>query len=211
MSVDTKPYVFIVESNQWEDEKEDRREGMILKETLSLWQKPVEYRYIRTEKEFNVVLEQFEESKFRYLHIACHGYGEGFAFTLDGISFKKFADIASPFLGERRLFISACDCAKLKLAKEILSKTTCYSVIGPRGNIYFPDAAIIWASFYSLMFKESPSVMKRAEIKDRLSKVCSIFKVGFNAYFRKSRPPYYEFCSLGARIPHVICAPQGAR
>jgi hypothetical protein len=204
MSADTKPYVFIIESNQWEDEQEERREGMILKETLSLCQKTVEYRYIRTEKEFKFVLQQFEESKFRYLHISCHGYGKGFAFTLDRIPFRDFAELTSPFLGDRRLFISACDCVKPQLAKPILLNTSCYSVIGPGGNILFSDSAMIWASFYSLIFKEKREVMKAAQIKEKLFKVCSLFRVGFNAYFRKNRPPYYEYKLLGHKDIHFI-------
>lgn len=206
MSEDTKPCVFIIESNQWEDEEKGRREGMILKETLSLLEKPVEYRYIRTEKEFRAVLKQFEKSKFRYLHISCHGYDSGFAFTLDNIPFQDFTEITSRYLGERRLFISACDCVKSRLAKGILSRTPCYSIIGPRGDILFSDAAIIWASFYSLMFKEDSKVMKRRQIERRLSQVCNLFNVRFNAYFKKNRPPHYEYSPLGPRDLYVIRA-----
>lgn len=197
--IETKASVFIIESNDWEDEREDRREGLVLREILSLSQKPVEYRYVRTRKELVAVLEQFTQSCFRYLHIACHGDEKGFAFTLDAISFQEFIDIASPHLKNRRLFISACGCVKQALAVPILRDTNCYSVIGPRGNIFFSDAAIIWASFYSLMFKRNRKVMTAAEIKDGLSDICLLFGVRFNAYFRRKRPPYYNFNILGPK------------
>lgn len=73
MSKATEPHVFIVESNQWEDEQDKRREGAALAEILSLANKNTEYRYIRTLQEFECVLKQFVDSTFRYLHLACHG------------------------------------------------------------------------------------------------------------------------------------------
>lgn len=155
----TKPSVFIIESNEWKDEEENRREGLILSEMLSLSQKPSEYRYIRTIKELTSVLEQFKKSQFRYLHIACHGYSEGFAFTLDDIPFDEFINIVSPSLNYRRLFISACSCVNKTLSIPILTNTNCYSVIGPERDIVFSDSAIIWAAFYSLMFKRNRESM----------------------------------------------------
>lgn len=193
----TKPSVFIIESNEWKDEEENRREGFILSEMLSLSQKPSEYRYIRTIKELTSVLEQFKKSRFRYLHIACHGYSEGFALTLDDIPFKEFVNIVSPYLDHRRLFISACSCVNKSLSIPILRDTNCYSVIGPDRDILFSDSAIIWAAFYSLMFKKNREAMFASEIKDALSNICSLFSVKFNAYFRLTKAPYYKFYVLG--------------
>lgn len=196
VSLGTKPYVFIIESNQWKDEEENRREGFILGEMLSLSQKHFEYRYIRTSKELTSVLEQFKKSRFRYLHIACHGYSEGFAFTLDDIPFDEFINIVSPSLNYRRLFISACSCVNKTLSIPILTNTNCYSVIGPERDIVFSDSAIIWAAFYSLMFKRNRESMSGFEIKSVLSNICSLFNVRFNAYFRLKINPYYKFYVL---------------
>jgi len=196
--IGTLPRVFIVESNQWEDEDEKRREGLALSEILALSRKPVEYRYIRTEKELRSVLGQFTESRYRYLHIASHGYGDGFSLTLDNIDFRNFVELLSDHIDERRLFVSACDCVKLALAKPLLRYTHCYSVVGPRGDITFRDAAVVWASFYSLMFKRNPKSMRSTEITNALSEICRIFDVRFNAYFRRSEP-YYRYQLLGRR------------
>lgn len=66
MGKETKPHVFIIESNQWKDEQDKRREGAALAEILSLANKKTEYRYIRTIQEFKCVLKQFVDSRFRY-------------------------------------------------------------------------------------------------------------------------------------------------
>jgi hypothetical protein len=177
------PGTFIIESNQFEDEDSQRLEGRVLKEMLSLSGRPVHYRYIRTKRELKAILEQFRESRFRYLHLACHGTGEGFALTLDTIGFSECAELLIPVMNKRRLFISACDGSRRVLADPIFERSTCYSVIGPRGLISFSDAAITWASFYSAMSKVSDEVMKRADIQRQLGRICEVFDVRFNAFF----------------------------
>jgi hypothetical protein len=177
------PGAFIIESNQFEDEDDERLEGRVLREMLSLSGRPVRYRYIRTKLEFEAILVQFRESRFRYLHLACHGTGEGFALTLDTIGFAECAELLIPVMNKRRLFISACDGSRRALADPIFEHTTCYSVIGPRGTISFPDAAITWASFYSAMSKMNDDAMKRADIEMQLGRICRTFDVRFNAFF----------------------------
>jgi len=198
MSKDTEPCVFIIESNQWEDEQDKRREGAALAEILSLANKKTEYRYIRTLQEFECVLKQFVDSKFRYLHLACHGTGSGLAFTLDDIRFEDLANMLVPYLHERRLFISACQAVNKSLAGPLLTKSECFSVIGPKTNISFSDAAVIWSAFYILRFKHNRHSMKAVDIETDLHSVCSVFDVRFNAYFRTSEQPKgYRFAALG--------------
>jgi hypothetical protein len=177
------PGAFIIESNQFEDEDDERIEGRVLKEMLVLSGRPVKYRYIRTKQEFKAVLGQFRESRFRYLHLACHGTNGGFALTMDTIRFADCAKLLIPVINKRRLFISACDGSRRALADPLFAGSTCYSVIGPRGDISFPDAAIAWASFYSAMSKVNDDVMKRADIEKQLGRICKVFGVRFNAFF----------------------------
>lgn len=186
------PGTFIIESNQFEDEEDKRQEGQVLKEMLTLTGRPVLYFYIRTQKEFEAVLERFSNSRFRYLHLACHGSKDGIFLTLDHLSFASLAKLLAPAMNDRRLFISACDSTRRVLAEPLFINSTCFSVIGPRGNITFSDAAIAWASFYSVMSKASPRVMKRPEIKRQLSRVCKLFGVRFNAFFRSSKSAKFE-------------------
>jgi hypothetical protein len=202
MSKDTKPHVFIVESNQWKDEQDKRTEGAALAEILSLANKKTEYRYIRTIQEFKCVLKQFVDSRFRYLHLACHGTGSGLAFTLDTLPFEDLADILMPYLHERRLFISACQAVNRHLAEPLLTKSKCFSVIGPKTDIYFSDAAVIWSAFYVLRFKHNNDTMKAEGIETDLHSICSVFDVRFNAYFRRSeKPKGYRFVALGNASP----------
>ena len=72
------------------------------------------------------------------------------------------------------------------LAAELLRGSGCYSVIGPRDTIFFSDAALVWASFYHLIFKTDPSVMKRKWMLAHLRSAVNLFGVRMN-YFSASR------------------------
>ena len=176
------PGTFVIESNQFNDEDDERQEGQVLQAMLKLTGRPVLYRYIRTQMELAVILKQFHDSRFRYLHLACHGTGTGIALTMETIHFVSLANLLAPVLNDRRLFISACNSVRHALANPIFKNSSCYSVIGPRGDITFPKAAISWASFYSVMSRKA---MNRTKIIQRLDGVCKVFGVRFNAFFPK--------------------------
>jgi hypothetical protein len=152
---------------------------------LELARRPVLYRYIRTAKELEKMLQQFNGTTFRYLHLACHGDRSGIALTYDELNLRPLADVLAPFMNNRRLFISACQAAQLPLAEPLLNSSRCYSVVGPADDIDFRDAAIAWASFYVLMSKNDPKRMVRADIESNLARVCTFYGVSFNAFFRE--------------------------
>ncbi|HVA94064.1 MAG TPA: hypothetical protein VNI36_04095 [Candidatus Dormibacteraeota bacterium] len=183
-SHETTPGVFIIESTKLIDEEEDRQEGKALQAVLKLAKRPVLYRYIRTEKELKKMLIQFHGTRFRYLHLACHGNDKEIGLTFDDIRLTRLAQIVRPFMHHRRLFISACESAHSSLAVPLLSASKCYSVVGPANEIPFRDAVIAWASFYTLMSKQNPTAMKRAEIQETMQRVCDLFRVSFNAFSR---------------------------
>ncbi len=95
--------LFIIESLDFEDEKE-RREGRIIRQMLRLGNERVRYIYIRTAQELQFALGEFRRSNFRYLHISCHGDRNTVALTLDQLSFGDFAEEIRPYLRDRRLF-----------------------------------------------------------------------------------------------------------
>lgn len=177
--------VFIIESTSEDDEEHNRQEGKALTAMLELAKRPVLYRYIRTARELEKILRQFEGTKYRYLHLACHGNRSGIALTYDELTLSRLADVLAPSMDNRRLFISACEAAQRQLADPLLASSTCYSVVGPANDIYFADAAIAWASFYVLMSKKDPDRMVRADIESNLARVCAFYGVSFNAFFRK--------------------------
>jgi len=178
----TIPDVFIIESLTFEDEKSEHFEGKILSNILKLNGKNPIYYYIRTKKELDEVMDKFEDSEYRYLHISCHGSKNSMETTLDFVSFDELSELIKPCLDYKRLFLSACSMVNESLAKKLLSNSKCHSVIGPYEPVLFSDAAIFWSSFYHLMFSENDDSMKLKEIRNSLKKLTNLFGVPINYY-----------------------------
>jgi hypothetical protein len=178
--------VFIIESTDDDDEEHDRKEGKPLTEILKFAKRPVLYRYIRTKKEMDKMLGQFEKTTFRYLHLACHGNQREIGLNCDDLDLGDLARRLAPFMDKRRLFISACQGAQLALAEPLLLSSKCYSVVGPAQDIYFHDSAVVWASFYILMSKIDPERMVRQDIERNLERLCAFYGIRFNAFFREN-------------------------
>jgi len=182
----TKANVFIIESLSFNDEKNNRFEGKFLSQILHLGNKESIYYYVRTKKELEKLLKLFNRSNYRYLHLSCHGDRESISTTLDRIPFSELAKLVRPYLREKRLFISACSAVNDDLAKIVIPSSKCFSIIGPAEDILFSDAAIIWASFYHLVFREDPKKMIRVDILSILKNVANTFGVSIN-YFSISK------------------------
>ena len=182
----TTPQVFIIESLTLEDEKKERFEGRILKQILRLSGKESVYYYIRTRRELEKISKLFGKSGFRYLHISCHGDTAEMATTFDSINFADLGCVLRPHLHGRRVFLSACEMATKTLARELLSGSGCYSLIGPADNVYFSDAALLWSSFYHLVFRTNESAMQRKWVLAHLRNTASLFRVRMN-YFSSSK------------------------
>lgn len=176
------PEVFIIESLRFDDEEEGLFEGKILSQILNMHEKRCKYFYIRTKKELIKVLELFEKSKYRYLHLSCHGGAKSMATTLDSIKFDELGEIVRPHLENRRLFVSACKMVNDNLAKAIIPTSKCYSVIGPNKPVDFTDSAIFWSSLYHLMFTENSNAMKRTALLKNIRNISKLFKVDIS-YF----------------------------
>lgn len=167
--------VFIIESLKFKDEKKNRFEGRILRDMLTLSGKRVEYWYVRTWKELEEdVFQRFYDSKLRYLHLSCHGNSTEVCLTLDNVPFKKFGEEISNYLYKRRLFVSACEVVNPAFSKAVNPAEECYSIIGPRDDIRFDDATVMWASFYHLMLRDS-RVMRSADIRTTLKRLKETF------------------------------------
>ncbi len=144
------------------------------------------YYYIRTKTELDEIIDLFDESQYRYLHISCHANYTEMSTTFDDISFEELGEMLSPCLDKRRVFVSACEMANKNLAKQLLCKTGCYSLIGPAKPINFDDAAAFWVSFYHLMFKANKRGMKREELQKYIKKLSALFDEPIN-YYASSR------------------------
>ena len=182
----TKPRVFIVESLRFSDEKDDLFEGKIISQILALSGSQAQYFYLRTKKELEEVIDEFEESSYRYLHFSCHGTKTGIDLTLDDMSFHELGKMLSPCLEGKRVFFSSCKVMNERLAGALLKKTGCYSVIGPSKSIAFDRAAIYWASLYHLMLRDGAKSMKQAHLKEGTASLQQVFGVQMR-YFTTSK------------------------
>jgi hypothetical protein len=182
----TKPRLFIVESLRFSDEKADLFEGKILSQILALSGSQSQYVYLRTKKELEEIIDEFDESGYRYLHLSCHGTKTGIDLTLDGISFHELGKMLSPCLEGKRVFFSSCKVMNERLASALLKKTGCYSVIGPSKSIDFDRAAIYWASLYHLMLRGGAKSMKRVDLEGRAASLQRVFGVQMR-YFSTSK------------------------
>src|SRR5882724_3385832 len=183
MSEDTRPDLFIIESLKFEDEQEGMLEGRMLRDIVCFSGKRADYIYIRTEKELVAALDQFYDSQKRYLHISCHGDPANVRLTLDSLPFQKFGTLVRHHLHQRRLFFSACEVVTDALANVVLTGTECYSLIGPQNKIAFGDSALMWATFYHLVFRDGDDVMLGGKIRWALRRVKKAFKAEFD-YFK---------------------------
>ncbi len=187
--------VFILESVELEDEKNNLSEGEVLSKILHLSGIESKYYYIRTKKELLKLLHVFEESDYRYLHIASHGNSSVMSTTFDDIKIYKLGEILAPYINKRRVFVSACEMTNKNLADSIFSESRPYSLMGPAEDILLSDSAIFWASFYYLMFKDSASSMSGETILKHAMELARLFQVKLNYFGRStklSRGYYYK-------------------
>ncbi len=176
----SKPELFIIESLEFDDEKKQLYEGLVISQILRLSGKKSIYYYIRTKAELSKVLDIFKECNYRYLHISSHGSRDAMHTTIDTIPFDELGKMLLPVLDGRRLFLSACSMTNVNLARKMMPKSGCFSMVGPTRDVNFNDAAILWASFYHLMFKSNARAMKHAQVEKNVQKVSSLFKVPLN-------------------------------
>ena len=173
----SQPEIFIIESLKFKDERAELFEGRIISQILALSGKQCEYFYIRTKRELEELLDQFASSSYRYLHLSCHGEPGTIFTTLDEIPFSEFGPLIKPYLHKRRLFVSACSATNRALADSIMPNSGCYSILGPDQDIYFNDAAVLWASFYHVMFKADSDAMKYKIIRAKAQEVSDMYRV----------------------------------
>jgi hypothetical protein len=192
----THASLFIIESVNFEDEEHGRLEGEILSRMLWLSGKETDYRYIRTRQELVAVLQHFQTSGRRYLHVSCHGNEEALATTLNEIPFGELGRLLRPFLRGRRLFVSACQAVNDDLADALMRRTGCFSIVGPATDIGFDEAAVMWAAFYYLMFKKNPKAMNTRTIKAVLRQLSETFAVPMTYLQRTDTKPYWRRIEL---------------
>lgn len=186
--------VFIIESLDIADEKEELFEGEILKRMLKMLDVEVKYVYIRTRNELKYFIDEFEKSDYKYLHISCHGNDEGIGMTLNDetISFSQLDDMFSDYGRNKRVFFSSCSVMSSDNIINEMSETQFLSITGPLTDISFQEGAIFWASFYHLMFTADETGMNNEHLKDTLQKLSTTFDVKVSTIIRKKKSRFYN-------------------
>ncbi len=179
---DSKYGVFIIESMDIKNEIKGKLDGYTLKRTLDLCDIPNKYFYIRTCLELEKIIKLFDRSRFKYLHIACHGNENELSFTYESISFDQLDITIGPYLYHRRLFLSACKVARFELARYFVPKYHCFSVIGSPDSIDYDKAAVFWSSFYFLMYSCDKTNMFQRDMMPILENTTRLFGLDLN-YF----------------------------
>lgn len=195
----TAPEVFILESLDFDDERNNRYEGKILSDVLLLCGKQPEYFYFRTKEELPHLLKLFKESKYRYLHLSCHASDDGIATTLDSLTYGEFATILKGRLRLRRLFCSACELGNKDFARAVsdLNKGM-HSIIAPSCEIQFDHAAAIWAAFYVSAFGANDKAMKSKDIGRRVGGLAKLFPVEFFFASYRSEKDNWDYETIKA-------------
>lgn len=183
----TKADIFIIESLNPDDEGNGRFEGPHIAHIARLHGKQPIYRYVRTRDQLEQAVAECLASDYRYLHVSAHADREGIATTnRDDISNGELGEMLGRGFAGRRLFLSACSIVHKAMAAEIIPPTQCFSVVGPRQDIGFAEAAVFWPAVYHLMFEVDARSMKRAALAANLKKVATLFDVEIGYFSRSS-------------------------
>ncbi len=169
--------VFIIESLELDDEEKNLFEGKFISYILDLDGVKSKYYYIRTRSELEKIIKEYKKTDFKYLHLSCHGNKTSISTTLDDISFLQLKNTFKNALAGKRLFVSACLAVNDDLARILMPATGCFSIIGFSKSVDFDVAAVIWASFYHLMFREGAKRMTRKEILRNIKSIAITFKM----------------------------------
>lgn len=181
----TIPETFILESLTLEDERENRRDGFLLHEILKLHGKKPQYFYFRTEKEFHELINEFYKSKYRYLHLSCHGSQNTISYTMGSSTFERFAELTANKLNNRRLFVSGCNIGTKELADAVFKKNGgMYSITAPKEKVFFDQSISFWSAFYYMMYAWDSSTMKKKRLEKVLRQLSIIFEMPLSHFYK---------------------------
>jgi hypothetical protein len=183
-----KAEVFIIESMP----PEDGQEGEIIQKILALSGKQCEVHHANTRQSLIKALEAFRKSKYRYLHLSSHGSTKYMVMTGDTIELTKLGTILMPYLGHRRLFVSACEMTNDRLASNVMRHSKCYSILGPIGKVNINDAAILWASLYHVSLGSDQESISRKVLRKKSQEVSDMFNVQLRLFRRDHQSGGYD-------------------
>ena len=90
--------------------------------------------------------------------------------------------------------------ANERLARAIIPKSGCTSLLGPDRFIAFSHAAIFWASLYHVLFAEDSTAVKSSVLRAKAQSLSDIYGVQLNYFGRDlENPNGYNFQQIEPR------------
>ncbi|MBL6447623.1 hypothetical protein JMN32_14995 [Fulvivirga sp. 29W222] len=172
--------VFIIESLR----KDDYFDGENLSQILELSIIDNVYREVYSKEDFERALEEFQESKFRYLHFSCHADFEGFEINGDEITNLEISEMLKGKVKDKRVFLSACKGGNRNIATVAIANNDARSVIGTPIDLHFDKAALFWPAFYHVINMADKSKMNKRNLSHTLKKCVDLFHIPINYYHR---------------------------
>ena len=174
------PGIFIIESFSFKEEQNNDLPGYHLYQSLTFCKinehAPL-YYFIRTKREFEEVLNKFEESNYEFLHLFCHGNSTHLELALEQISFEDFFSITEDRLYRKRLFISACNVVNIDFAKLFIPRVHCKSIIGAPAITNKDIEFLVWSSFYYQMLVSGNTFMKQKSIIEKIKDLTRLYGI----------------------------------
>jgi hypothetical protein len=119
---------------------------------------------------------------------------------LDRLCFGDLAKCFGDSIKDKRLFLSACQVVNRDFAKIIMEECNPLSIIGPRTNVAFDDADLLWSSIYSKMFTINPKAMSSADLLETAAAAAGYFEVPMMYYLRdRKRPSGFRSNAFGPK------------
>ena len=180
----TVPEVFILESLSLIDEAKERREGAVLAAVLKMCGKNPLYYYFRTKAELEMLVEEYEASGYRYLHLSCHGGETSLETTINSIPYRTVARILESKLADRRLFVSACSAGNELFSDLVKDRNDdVISIAAPTTDIPFDHAVAFWSAFYVKSFSINRKSMSSHKIAEVFGPLVTLFNAPMQLSF----------------------------
>lgn len=170
--------VFIIESLP----AENPHDGKLLFDVLKMMGKNPIYRKVKDADDFENALNDYKQSKYRFLHISCHGNKSQVFFEEGMVDYLGFGNLfANHSLPVTRIFFSACCLGNQALSKAIITANKAvHSIVAPTQKIPFDLALIAWSTFYVKAFGWNRDGISENTILMTMRQIANLFLLDFD-------------------------------
>lgn len=138
-------------------------------------------QYIRayTFQTFKDALRKFKQSRYRFLHISCHGGTDSVEFwdakdmepdnhSYQGtqIPYDAFSKALKGCLGDRRVTFSACELGNKQFVQSLIKYNNGFhSVVAPTVELQMHKAAVLWRMYYGQLLADASCSLSAKSVK----------------------------------------------